>query len=483
MLLALLVQAQATRNALLAKRDTFCSHHQQYVLILVQMDTMELPVTLVRVAILIVQFVRVFSLVNVPLVTQGTSCNLRQQHAIPVVQVDIGKILQTTFARLAMLLAQLARMELPLNVLPATRDIFDNRRRQLALILVQMDTMELPVTLVLPVMRIVQFVRAFSLVNVPLVNQGTSCSQLLQQPHVLIPVQVDIGRTLQTIFAHLAILLAKLARMEPTVNALPAKWDTFYNRHQQYALALVPLAIGRTLQVRLVLLVTLIAQFARVQAIINALPVNQDTFCSQLLQQPHVLTLVRMDIGRTLRTIFAHLAILLALFVRVQATLNAPLVNQGTSYSQLLQQPHVLIPVQVDIGRTLQTIFAHLAISLARFVWAEPTLNVLDANQGITCNHQQLVIAIVHLITVGTLLFLVVLSVMYRAQLVRAQAILNVLPASRGIFCNQHRRKQHVLILVQVDIGRTLQTTFAQNAMLLVQSARMGPILNVLPAN
>ena len=247
------------------------------------MDTMELPVTLVLPVMLIVQFVRGQTLFTVLPVNQGIFFNLclRKQHVIPVVQVDIGKILQTTFARLAMLLAQLARMKLPPDVLPATRDIFDNRRRQLALILVQMGIGEiLQANLAVSAILIAQFVRVISLVNVPPVSQDISCSQLLQQQHVVPLVQLDIGRILQVTFAHLAILLAQLAQMEPTVNALPAEWDTFYNRYQQYALALAPLVIGRTLQVRLVLLATFIAQFVRVQAIINVLPVNQVIFCN-----------------------------------------------------------------------------------------------------------------------------------------------------------------------------------------------------------
>ena len=75
-LLALLAQAQVTRNALLANLDTFCSRHQQYALILVPMDTMGLPVTFVLPVMLIVQFVRVQPLMNVLPVNQGIFCNL-----------------------------------------------------------------------------------------------------------------------------------------------------------------------------------------------------------------------------------------------------------------------------------------------------------------------------------------------------------------------------------------------------------------------
>ena len=191
---------------------------------------------------------------------------------------------------------------------------------------------------------------------------------------------------LQTTFARLAMLLAQLARMELPPNVLSATRDIFYSLRQQLALILVQMGIGKILQANLAVPAILIVPFVRVTSLVNVLSVNQGTFCSQLLQQPHVLIPVQVDIGRTLSTIFARSATLLALVAQAQAILNAPLVVQDIFCSH--RQQHALILVsQLDIGRTLQTTFAHLAMSLAQFVWMEPTLNVLNANQGIACNH------------------------------------------------------------------------------------------------
>ena len=130
---------------------------------------------LVLAAMLIVQFVQVQLILLVLPVEQGTTCSqlLQQQHVFPLVQLNIGRILRISFARLVMLLALLVQGQTTINALLAKRDTFCSRHQQYVLILVQMDTMELPVTLVLPVMFIVQFVRVLLILLVLPVNQGT----------------------------------------------------------------------------------------------------------------------------------------------------------------------------------------------------------------------------------------------------------------------------------------------------------------------
>jgi len=67
--------------------------------------------------------------------------------------------------------------------------------------------------------------------------------------------------------------------MEPTLSAPLANQDTSFNRHQQYALILVQMGIGETLQIIFALLATLLAQFVRAQAMLSVLPATQGIFC------------------------------------------------------------------------------------------------------------------------------------------------------------------------------------------------------------
>lgn len=94
----------------------------------------------------------------------------------------------------------------------------------------------------------------------------------------------------------------------------------------------------------------LIVQLVRVVPLCNVLHANQVIFCSH---QPPVRALVpRLAIGQTLQITFASLAILLAMTVRAQATLNALLATQGILNSLLLQQQLVLTLVHLDFVRT-----------------------------------------------------------------------------------------------------------------------------------
>ena len=76
------------------------------------------------------------------------------------------------------------------------------------------------------------------------------------------------------------MLLVQSARMKPIPNVLPAIQDTFCNhRRRQYALILVQMGIGETLQIIFALLATLLAQFVRAQAMLSVLPATQGIFC------------------------------------------------------------------------------------------------------------------------------------------------------------------------------------------------------------
>ena len=92
-----------------------------------------LQVTLASLAILIVRFVMVQVILSVQPVMQGTFCIQHlclQQRVTTLVRVDIGRILQITFAHLVILLVQLARMVLILHALPVERGIFCNCLQQ-----------------------------------------------------------------------------------------------------------------------------------------------------------------------------------------------------------------------------------------------------------------------------------------------------------------------------------------------------------------
>ena len=94
-------------NALLATRVSFCSPHPQgpLALIFVQLDIGKtLQITFVQTATFLVHNAQVHSILNAPLVVLGTFYSLRQPHALVLVQLSIGRILQITFAYLAILL-------------------------------------------------------------------------------------------------------------------------------------------------------------------------------------------------------------------------------------------------------------------------------------------------------------------------------------------------------------------------------------------
>ena len=157
MLLAPIAQAQTAINVVPAAQSTFNTHRRrQHALILVQEDTMELPVKLVLSVIRIVQFVRLQAIIIVLPVKQGTTCSqLLQQHALTLVQVELGRTLRIRFVHLVTLLALPVRAQTTINVLPAKQGTLGNLHRQYVLPLAQTDTMELPVILVRVAMLIV----------------------------------------------------------------------------------------------------------------------------------------------------------------------------------------------------------------------------------------------------------------------------------------------------------------------------------------
>ena len=242
------------------------------------------------------------------------------------------------------------------------------------------------------------------------------------------------------------------------------------------------MGIGRTLQIIFALLVTLLAQFVRAKPILNVLPANRDIFFNR--HQQYVLTLVPLlGIGRTPQITFAGDAILHVMLAQAQATLNALPVIQDTFCNRL--QQHALILVQTGIGKTLQITFAFSAILFVLLVLAGPILNVLLANRGIFCNrHQQYVLTLVPLLDIGKIpQTTFALNAMMPAQLARMRVILNALIVIQGIFYSQHLRQQRALTLVQLNIGRTPPLANACLAIMLAQIARTEPILNAHLAN
>jgi len=133
---------------------------------------------------------------------------------------------------------------------------------------------------------------------------------------------------------------------------------------------------------------TLIVQFVQVQAVLNVLPVVQDTSCSQLLQQ-HVFPLAQMDIGRTMQITFVHLVMLLALFAQAQTTRNVLLATRGTFDTRRRRQL-ALILVQMDTME-LPVAPVRSVMLIAQFVRVQPLIIVLPANQGTFFQHLHLV--------------------------------------------------------------------------------------------
>ena len=96
-------------------------------------------------------------------------------------------------------------------------------------------------------------------------------------------------------------------------------------------------------------------------------------------QQLVIAIVPQLDIGKTLQITFAQLAMLLALRVQTQATLNVPLAIQGIFCSSRLHQQLVSILVQMDMLETLQLGLVCSAIFLVQFVRVLSTLNALPA--------------------------------------------------------------------------------------------------------
>lgn len=202
---------------------------------------------------------------------------------------------------------------------------------------------------------------------------------------------MDIGRTPQTTYVLPAILLVRLVRVEPTLNALPVMQGIFYSLHlqQQRVLILVRLGIGKSPHQVVARLATLVVRFVLVQVISYALPAIQDIFYSLHLQQHACSTPVQLDIGRTPQITFARLVILLVLTVRAQAILNVPFANQGISCNHRVQ--HALILVQMGIGRIQRVALmsACPAMPLVRCVSIQVIPNALLASQDIFSNQVQ----------------------------------------------------------------------------------------------
>ena len=153
--------------------------------------------------------------------------------------------------------------------------------------------------------------------------------------------------------------------MEPTLNVLHVHPLLIFK--YLLVMPLVQLERAGTVQSMIVAPAILLVQFVLVQAILSVMPVIQVTFCSQHPQKQHVLALVpQLDIGRTLQTTFVHLALSPVQFALMAPTLHVLPAQPGTFYNHCLQ--HVLTLVQMDIGETLQLTVVLLAILLAQFV-------------------------------------------------------------------------------------------------------------------
>ena len=180
-LLALLVQAQVILNVPLARQGIFYSHHQQLVSTLVQLDMVEtLQLKLVYNAIFLVQVVLEQEIINVSLANQGIFCSHHLQYAWALVlQLDTGRTLQIIFAQIATLLAQFVQVQVILNVLPANQATFYSQHLmiQLARALAQLDIGRILITtFVLLAMLLVQPVRVAPVHNALHANQGIFCN-------------------------------------------------------------------------------------------------------------------------------------------------------------------------------------------------------------------------------------------------------------------------------------------------------------------
>ena len=229
-LLALHVQAQVILNVPLARQGIFYSHHQQLVSTLVQLDIVEtLQLKLVYNAMFLVQVVLEQEIINVSLANQGIFCSRRQQQLVltVVLQLDIGRIPQTTNACLAILLAQLVRTEAMSYVQIAKLDISCSRHQQYAWTLVrQLDIGKTQqITFAQVVMFLVHNAQVLSTLNAPLALQVMFCSH--RQPHVLRrapQAQVLTAVTIVSIYIttpHVSlIVLQGIIQIQPITNAM-----------------------------------------------------------------------------------------------------------------------------------------------------------------------------------------------------------------------------------------------------------------------
>ena len=131
-------------NVLCATQGIFYSQRQRLVFPLALMDIIKTPqITFVRLATQLALRVQAQVILNAPLAIQGIFCSLplQQQLVLTLVHQDMVGTLQLEPVCSAILIAQFARVLSVLNVLPANRGISCSQhlQLQLALALVQLD--------------------------------------------------------------------------------------------------------------------------------------------------------------------------------------------------------------------------------------------------------------------------------------------------------------------------------------------------------
>ena len=150
------------------------------------------------------------------------------------------------------------------------------------------------------------------------------------------------GLTMQATNVNLVMLLARSVQVQRIQSVLLAIQGFSFNHRQQFALTFVQLDILETLRATLVCNVMFLVQIVVVQVTTSALRAIQIIFSSPHLQTQHVFTLaLQLDIGRTLQTTSARLAILLVRFVQMQITTSAQNAIQDIFYSPYLTRQHV----------------------------------------------------------------------------------------------------------------------------------------------
>lgn len=170
----------------------------------------------------------------------------------------------------------------------------------------------------------------------------------------------------------------------------------------------------------------------------------------------------------------------LARFAWMKPTVNVLHAMRGIFCSHHQQYALTLV-LRLDIGKIPRTTVAQLVIFIVRFALVRAMLNALHAIQGILSTHQQIcALTLVQLDIGRTPRITYAHPAILPAWFVWMGPILNALLAKQGILSNRHR--QYALILVQLDIGKIQRAAFARLAMLLVRFALERAIINAQPA-